>query len=444
MLRLIKIKGSLRAAFFINGLLTLLFLAFASSALYYSHRVLPEEFDDLPSFYWANQLTWQENQSPYQAQPFLSLSQQLERKIYPFLYPPPSLLIFSPFLLCSDYIQCKTSFTYLSAFLWILLTAFVYIKLSSHLTSRIALLVWLSSFGPILNTLITGQVNLLALFLISPLLYFSLTKQSLSNKPRTFNTLSITAGILFALAICLKLYLILLLLPLIMARQWRLCFSALFTLGAIGLVSILLLPSLWQDWIQLRLPYGGYGQRIRGVLTIPWNQSTNGFMIRAFLHQGILKGQGSGALLTYIINSALLMVSVYYSYKSVKSIPYDGLAISLCLFLLVITLIAPLTWLHHYVFIIPTVLLSFNLCKESLQQSYSHSNTAILILLLFSTTLISFPFVVNFIFPHYLQLSLAEQPVSLAYNLFLSTPMLASLSILLALCRYVHVKASTA
>src|SRR5690606_25333282 len=77
-----------------------------------------QPYDDLPTFYWVIHLAFEQGLPAYKPSIFQELGELLNRKIYPFLYPPPSLLLFSPMLLCVDYEQCKLIYSVLNLLLW--------------------------------------------------------------------------------------------------------------------------------------------------------------------------------------------------------------------------------------------------------------------------------------------------------------------------------------
>src|SRR5690349_5051435 len=99
------IKRQLRLpSLFLPGIAVTVFMV-ASAWIAWQLYVKP--YDDLPTFYWATRLAFDQGFSAYQPAHFQELGRVLNYKIYPFLYPPPSLLLFSPVLLCVDYEQCK-------------------------------------------------------------------------------------------------------------------------------------------------------------------------------------------------------------------------------------------------------------------------------------------------------------------------------------------------
>jgi hypothetical protein len=52
---------------------------------------------DLPSFYFASDVAFNQHASPYQSGAWQGTEQQLQQKAFPFLYPPPNLLLFLSF-----------------------------------------------------------------------------------------------------------------------------------------------------------------------------------------------------------------------------------------------------------------------------------------------------------------------------------------------------------
>ncbi len=391
---------------------TLIFFITASSVI--AWRTYNIQYDDLPSFYWGTQLAF-EQQSPYRSENFKPIQREQQRKIYPFLYPPPSLLVFSPLLACSDYGQCKAVFSALNLALWWLF-ALVMLQLYRHLSGSrspwpiLLIPCWLLLFMPIINTLKTGQINLIAILLVLPLCFLT---------PHSSRRRQWLAGLGLALALMLKLYLALLVIPLLLARQWTVLTAFGTAFVALLISSYLLLPAgLWSDWLALSSGHGGYGKQLPYVMTIPWNQSINGFFIRHFLDAQILNGQNQLAVPIYLVCLSVLAVAAFACWQAIRKFP-NGHALACGLILLTINLVAPLTWLHHYVFAAVAIIAGFSLLQT---MAYPKARTALFGLF---SLLLSLPFLLVMPFPSE-ALNITNNHIPLGQNLLLSSSTIAA------------------
>ena len=52
---------------------------------------------DFPTLYWGAKMVFEEGRSPYVEGAFDQIAEREQRRIFPYLYPPPSLLAFYPF-----------------------------------------------------------------------------------------------------------------------------------------------------------------------------------------------------------------------------------------------------------------------------------------------------------------------------------------------------------
>lgn len=375
-------------------------------------------YDDLPSFYWATQLAFNQSLSAYQPLHFRQLGETLDRKIYPFLYPPPSLLVFSPFL-AGSYEQVKAVFTLCNLLLWWLLTwamyslYCVYTGHKKHLLASLLIPLWSLGFMPIADTFRTGQVNLIVLACLAPLFF-----QPLKHRWQ------LLSGVLFAVAIMLKVYLVLGLLVLMMTKQTKILAVTLATLVLLGLASLLLLPwQLWLDWLALSHASGSYGNQLPQVITVPWNQSINGFFIRQFLDKQILHGGTHWHWLIYSCSGAVLAATLYIVSQAIKRCAY-GASAALALMVLAATLIAPLTWLHHYVFAVPAMICCFALLSTQAPSRYKNIMTAAVLM---AAILISFPALASMAFPALSAWQMADKSITVVGNLVVSAQLLAGL-----------------
>lgn len=323
---------------------SLLFMVISSLVAFHAYT---GSYDDFPSFYWAASLALHDGVSPYQYQHFAALSETLGSKVYPFLYPPPSVLLFSPLLLCKSYAQAKLLFVGLNLLAsWCLLVCLY--GLYRHYGGRygsvayLCLAVLLSLYTPLFETFRAGQVNLLVLMCLLPLFIRSKTAVQ-----------AWLAGSLLGLAIVLKVYVILLLPVLLVFGWWRECLASLVVLLVLVCAGLPVLPeTLWPDWLALA-NQSGFGQRVANVLTLPFNQSINGFFMRMAAGQDETIGHASVVMAYGVAGALLLLVAALVSRWLVYR--EDGGAIAVALVLLLLNLVAPLTWSHHYVLALPAV-----------------------------------------------------------------------------------------
>lgn len=395
--------------------------AFLAGSSFVAWQAYERAYDDLPSFYWATQLAFNDEVSAYQPQKFQQLGQLLHRKIYPFLYPPSSLVIFSPFLFGS-YEEVKAGFTVCNLILWWLLTWLMYrlycryTANERHFIASLLIPLWSLSFMPVADTFRTGQVNLVVLACIAPLFFQPSRHQW-----------QLLSGVLFAIAITLKVYLLLGLLVLIVMRQKKILASTLGALALLCLASLFLLPwHMWSDWLLLSQSNGGYGKQLPHMMTIPWNQSVNGFFIRQFLDQRILSGTTYWHWPIYIC-SAVLLITTFYTISKGLMHHIHGASMAITFILLATVIIAPLTWLHHYVFAMPAVICCVAMVARLEKSKYQKMMT---VCILIAVLVMGFPSLVNIIFPTLATWKMVNGALPFSANLVISAQLLAGIVLL--------------
>jgi alpha-1,2-mannosyltransferase len=322
---------------------------------------------DLPSFYFASDVTFNEHSSPYRDGAWNQTQQQLQQKVFPYLYPPPSLLLFLPFSWFS-YEGVKTAaliVNHLSLLLLMYLLLFRIFRLPSPLNPPaeddsnalqwlilpVALLYTLQ-FHPVTVTLQHGQINLVVMVQIC--LFWVLLRE---NRPA-----ALTAAPL-ALAIILKTYPVIFLPLLLVRRQVRVAAWGLGYTVALTLLSLVVLPAgTWNDWLHFVAPTGGYAKVPFHLFSpaMPWNQSINGFTARLFLHPDYALAINPAAarfipsLLAGVIVSVMVWIGRRMNNRPRRRYVNEEIATVL----LSIFLIAPLSWEHHLVFVLPAALLA--------------------------------------------------------------------------------------
>jgi alpha-1,2-mannosyltransferase len=404
-------------------------IVFMLSSAWIAWRLYASPYDDLPTFYWATRLAFDQGFSAYQSAHFLELGQSLDRKIYPFLYPPSSLLLFSPVLFCADYEQCKTVFSILNLlWWWVLVWAFYGFYLRCIGTAHkpmgmgFLLLFFTLAYMPITDTLKNGQINLIVLLCLMPTLFAPTGRHQ-----------QVLAGLLLACAIVLKVYVLLLIPVMLIFGRWREVMVTLAILGMLVVMSVVLLPvSMWQEWFELGMGMG-YGKGIPQVLTIPFNQSINGFFIRYFLEQ---RGAGQPTDWILWIYGTVLLCVFLAGYSILKHLRrwQQGYSVALALVLLLINLIAPLTWLHHYVFTLPAIILAVAFLQHA---PPTRSKKLTVILLILALGCLSAPYLSAWAFADKVLLPEAGRGMGLSYNLVLSTPLVAALVIFILFLRLI-------
>ncbi len=328
-------------------------------------QMADERSIDLPSFYFAADVTFNDHESPYRVGAWDDLQKQLQQKVFPFLYPPPSLLFFWPFSWFS-YDQVKTGLLVVNhlGFLYLLyLLLFRILKLPS-LWKRAqndesdfppwlflaVLVLYALVFHPIAVTMNHGQVNILVMVQIC--LFWVWLREG--KHP------AVTA-LPLAMAIILKTYPVIFLPLLLIRRQYLVAAWAMGYTVTMTLVSLVVLPhGTWGDWMNSVLPTGGYGKIPYHLFSpaLPWNQSINGFTSRLFLHPDYAVTVNAAAarwvpsVLAVLVIAALVWVSLRLNKKAPNTFGDEEIA----LVLTTVFLVAPLSWEHHLVFVLPAAL----------------------------------------------------------------------------------------
>ncbi len=377
-----RLMPPFRRLFFL--ILVFLYVPFAYT---YGVKLHSIAFVDLSSFYYAAQTTFRLHQSPYAPGALAWGVQATHDPVWPYLYPPPTLLLFSPFAHMSygtaKLLVLATNHLCVLGLLFLLLhllglSGFLRPQAASQKQSAegqsdgtgrkewlaLFLTVYLFLFEPIVQTLMAGQINLYVILLLC-LMWYALKK----------NASPVLCALPLALAIVLKTYPLLFFPILLLKGRGQ---AASWTLGFITLlvaVSYLVLPRvLWHDWLTLVLPYGGYTKTVPGLFSPSsvWNQSVNGFATRLFVdpQTAIRVVPGAARVLAYFLCAALFGAEMLLTWRlraTQKAVrgqsgnfvdPDRFLDREFALFLLTLYLVAPLSWEHHLVFVLPAVFLA--------------------------------------------------------------------------------------
>lgn len=316
----------------------LLYLPFA-----YSYGVLYAEIDnaDLPSFYAAAHAVFALHRSPYAP---AMLRRIRGGVVWPFLYPPSSLLAFFP--------MSPFSYEHVRvAMLWInhaALLGLLFGLCRRHPALRgppnelrtALILVYVLGFTPVVVTLNHGQTNIVVALLL--LLFWHFASQ---GRPWA-------AGAFLSVAILLKTpFVLVLLVPLLLGRRGLVARTLAISAG-LALLTWLALPgSLWVDWFHI-LPTVGYGETPNGLFSpaAAWNQSFNGFFSR------LTPTATDGRIGTYLASLLAIAASAFAvrRARTTQDEP-DALRVGLTIVFPLIYLVAPLSWEHHLVYLLPTV-----------------------------------------------------------------------------------------
>jgi hypothetical protein len=122
---------------------------------------------------------------------------------------------------------------------------------------------------------------------------------------------------------------------------------------------------LWQDWLTLVVPYGGYTKTVPGLFSPSsvWNQSVNGFSTRLLVdpQTAVRVAPGAARLLAYGVCAALFGAEMLLTWRlrAVQAaVKGQGSSSAGPDRFLTLYLVAPLSWEHHLIFVLPTVFLA--------------------------------------------------------------------------------------
>jgi len=141
---------------------------------------------------------------------------------------------------------------------------------------------------------------------------------------------------------------------------------------AATVVAIPLLPAeVWGDWLGTVAPTGAYGTVPWCSISpaAPWNQSLNGFVARLFLENEfspvLVDSPRLARIVPYLAAIAVLSASAWAAAgRGLAGAPRERIDLTWSLFLLALALVAPLTWLHHLVLVLPAALVALRLALE--------------------------------------------------------------------------------
>lgn len=339
-----------------------LFLFFEGYLLFhYGYRQQRLLHADLPSFYFSAQMAFVEGRSPYD---FATMAQQgtiIKQPIFPYLYPPSSLVPLFPFSLVS-YDTAKWLMVIGNHLLLVLLAYLLAFRIGRFSDSTLGFFVCallLISF-PSTQTLVHSQVNFMVIVLIC------LAWLGLRSRDGWW------PGISIALAVLLKQSPVILLALLVLERRWKALSASLLVLFGSATVSRFLAPpGTWKEWFEVIRPSLAYGKVPEFLFSpaCPYNQSFNGLVSRFFLAPNCtptdlsvpLAGQAS----TYLLAVGMIGISMVATYRLRRQTEASRINFGFALLMPTMFLVSPLAWEHHLIFVFPSL---FWLCSLVVDQ----------------------------------------------------------------------------
>lgn len=297
---------------------------------------------DFPSFFMAADSAFNQALSPYASTTREAYQDALGILVLPFLYPPYALPALYPFSLLdypSGVVVALAANTVAAAALFRLLHRMFLAEIKSPAWYWPAIFV-LFICSSVRETVFVGQVNLIAVLAL--LWAWQMLR---GGSARTM-----LAGLLIGAAIVTKTYFALLVVLFVLRLEWRPIVGAAASVIAFTSLAAILVPSsLWVEWLADVAPSGRYGMtpfpEFPSLLS--GNQSINSALIRT-----VGAGETAG-MLCLIVSGGLLVATILLLWRR-RGVPaavyFDA---ALPLMLVTIYLVAPLSWMHHLLFVVP-------------------------------------------------------------------------------------------
>jgi len=344
-----------------------LFIAIYLPFLYqYGYKFISRSNIDFPTYYWAAKLTFEQHRSPFTADAFTEAGALFGEKIYPYLYPPPSLLVFYPLTLFSyetaKLVMLVVNHLCIILFIYLLFTKILTIDFQQPLRKLIAALltIYVLAHYPLVSNINNGQINLVVL------VFLCLTWYALKRNSR-----ALLIALPLSLAVLIKVYPLLLMPLLIIKKKYGAIGWLMGLLLAYSVIAYVVLPhSVWSDWSAYVLPTGGYAQTPVGfALFSPAkssNQNINGFVARIFLShehgEALWFNPTVGRAVAYLLAACVTGITVGLSYLCSRRADGEGLIDQeFSLYLLMMFLVAPLSWEHHLAYVLPAAIVALYL-----------------------------------------------------------------------------------
>jgi len=318
---------------------------------------------DLPSFYYGAAHSFA-GESPYDPELLRSHNTEIQQFVFPYFHPPASTPLFYP-LARVGYARAEWLMLVVN-YLCVVGLVVVLLRLLRLRGAPffVAVLVgcYLVSAFPVRNTLMHGQLNLVAALLLCIAWWAGGDTRG-----------DLVAGLALAVAVLLKQSPIVLLFLFVALGRWRVVVSCAATLLVAIVTSLVLLPAeLWAIWFREVAPTLGYGRTPLGLFepASPYNQSLPAFFAR--LTQPGKWGSGwfshpsLTAPLSWVACGVVLAASfliVLYLRRQRPGSPAT-LDLGFALFLCAAFLTAPLSWQHHLVLILPVAAVALRLITD--------------------------------------------------------------------------------
>lgn len=327
---------------------------------------------DFPPLYSATTVVFDHYRSPYGEHAFDEQAAALGRFVPPFVYPPVSLLAFFPLHLF-DYDTAKALMLVVNHLCFLGAIAFLFRRLfreefaraPSQLTAALVA-VYVLLFDPAVVTLHLGQVNFLLLACLA-LMWNALKR----------NGSALAIAIPLTLAIIIKTYPALLICVLLLRKRYA---AAAWTIGLFTLACIasyFILPhGIWHHWITKVLPMGTEAH------PGPWNQNIRALVARAFMpndfNQPLFVAPGLVKPLVNFLSLSVVVATLWASFRCWR-MPHSlrQIDILMSLYLFMIFLIAPVSWEHHFVYLLPSLVFVLLLLLEGHMHSHWRWITAL-------------------------------------------------------------------
>ncbi len=345
-----------------KAFLVLLVLAFFAGSLISPFQIKKANrlSVDFPSYYYSADLSFEKGLTPYsQSNWELVRSIYTDGDLFAFLYPPTTLLFFRPFILF-DYQTALSIMDWLNSVLILVFLYVFFVKILEWKLDNLVLILaiaYVYHFHPLNITLNNSQVGIW--LLLSVCLAWWGTQEG-------WHPFWIALPLVIGTA--LKIYPILFLAIHFFRKDYRTIVHFLLLLIVVCVIATAVLPQgIWQDWYESAASKG-YAADVQGIKTAtPANQSISGFLTRLFYGRNqrfdpLLQPPDWADMAPYIATGIVMLVSLAATWMlSRRGSDPNNLSIVFCIWLLAIFLVAPFSWDHHLVHLLPAILIGVQL-----------------------------------------------------------------------------------
>ena len=343
-------------------ILWVLFLFLYIPLLYYRGlKLAPGIGIDYPSFFEAARIAFLEGRTPYGAHVFDGIPGFMGGQLQPYIYPPPSLLAFWPLIKLRPE-DAQVAFTVVSHLcclgsIWLILFKLTPLPKNQRLRELTigVSLIYMLSVNAVPDTFGNGQINFMALLFIC-----------LAMTAFRKNSAAWLIALPLSIAILLKTYPVFLLLPLLFHKRFKpIVLTCLFFAGFTALTYVVLPKDVWHTWWAEVVPLGAYANNAFPA-AFCWNQSINAFVMRLFQEEYFSKAPLYYPALAKPVATGLALLVIgtttFYSYWSSRAADPDASKEDeIAAYLLMSYLVAPLSWDHHLVYVLPAAVLAISL-----------------------------------------------------------------------------------